>query len=118
MRRPSFDGPMYSPTDRWLFQSCMKAIKISDQDVFVDMGSGKGRCVIMAACFQFRKVIGIEYNEALFHILRNNIYKIKKKNISHKIEILQQNVKDFIIDDDITVFFSMILLIIIHFTAS
>jgi tRNA1(Val) A37 N6-methylase TrmN6 len=56
----------------------MKAIPLSSKDVFADMGCGKGRCLIMATQYEFRKVIGVEYNETLFQILMHNIEPISR----------------------------------------
>jgi len=40
---------------------------------FVDVGAGKGRALLLAAELPFRKVIGVELNEALARIARKNI---------------------------------------------
>jgi SAM-dependent methyltransferase len=40
---------------------------------FVDVGAGKGRALLLAAELPFRKVIGVELNEALVRIAQKNI---------------------------------------------
>ena len=40
---------------------------------FVDVGAGKGRALLLAAELPFRKVIGVELNEALARIAQKNI---------------------------------------------
>jgi hypothetical protein len=41
--------------------------------VFIDFGAGKGRVVLLAAHYSFRKVIGVEFAEELYHCMRMNI---------------------------------------------
>src|SRR5205085_4058663 len=45
--------------------------------VFVDLGSGKGRAVVMAARLGFREVIGVEVSERLHRIAKRNIAEIQ-----------------------------------------
>ncbi len=40
---------------------------------FVDVGAGKGRALLLAAELPFRKVIGVELNEALARIAQRNV---------------------------------------------
>ena len=40
---------------------------------FVDFGSGKGRGILTASRFPFRKIIGVEYSEQLNEIARHNV---------------------------------------------
>jgi hypothetical protein len=41
--------------------------------VFVDMGAGKGRAVLVAAQFPFKRIIGVEYSSTLANELKENI---------------------------------------------
>lgn len=43
------------------------------QFVFVDLGSGKGRALLIASSFPFRKIIGVEYSRQLAKISGANI---------------------------------------------
>jgi len=40
---------------------------------FIDFGSGKGRAILVASRFPFRKIIGVEYCEQLNEIARKNL---------------------------------------------
>ena len=42
---------------------------------FIDIGSGKGRAVMMASEFSFRQVLGVELNPRLTEIARENLAK-------------------------------------------
>ncbi len=51
----------YQPTDPALFQEMMANLPIEfDQFTFVDLGSGKGRTLLMASDYPFRKIVGVE----------------------------------------------------------
>lgn len=44
---------------------------------FVDMGSGKGKALFVAAKYNFKKIIGVEYSQNLHNICESNIKKMK-----------------------------------------
>lgn len=41
--------------------------------VFIDVGSGKGRALLLASSFPFRRIIGVELSSALTEVARANI---------------------------------------------
>ena len=45
---------------------------------FVDLGSGKGRAILVASRFPFRKIVGVEYSEQLCDIARHNVSSFPK----------------------------------------
>ncbi len=47
-----------------------------EQFTFLDLGSGKGRALLVAAQFPFRQVIGIEYSRPLVEIARANVARV------------------------------------------
>ncbi len=68
-----FHSP-YQPTEPALFHDMLQALKIDfDQFTFVDLGSGKGRTLLMAADYPFRRVVGVELLPGLNRIARENI---------------------------------------------
>src|SRR5687767_10057528 len=50
----------YVPSTWRNLPSALRHIPISDDDVFLDLGSGKGRVVLQAAKRPFKRVIGVE----------------------------------------------------------
>ncbi len=63
---------------------------------FVDVGAGKGRALLLAAELPFRKVIGVELNEALARIARKNITLWKDLARSRaKIRVMREDAADF-----------------------
>jgi SAM-dependent methyltransferase len=72
----------YQPTEPALFDEIMGAIPIEDPSgfVFVDLGSGKGRTLLMASDYPFHRVIGVELLPDLNRIAQENIRKVKSES--------------------------------------
>jgi tRNA1(Val) A37 N6-methylase TrmN6 len=63
---------------------------------FVDGGAGKGRALLLAAELPFRKVIGVELNEALARIAQRNVILWKRLAQSQlKIRAVHQDAAKF-----------------------
>lgn len=68
----------YQPTEPAFFAEMMASLKINFQEfTFIDVGSGKGRVLLMAADYPFRRILGLELLPALHEVARENlnIYK-------------------------------------------
>src|SRR5205807_2276797 len=49
---------------------------------FIDLGSGKGRVLLVAAQYPFRSVIGVEFSKTLHDIAQSNIHKFVEKKLT------------------------------------
>jgi SAM-dependent methyltransferase len=68
-----FHSP-YQPTDAALFQEMMASLTIDfSQFTFVDLGSGKGRTLLMASEYPFRRIVGVEILPELHRAAEENI---------------------------------------------
>lgn len=56
--------------------------------VFADLGSGKGRTLLLAAAYPFKRVVGIEHAASLVAISRANLRTYVGKTICLNVEIL------------------------------
>ena len=66
----------YQPIEPPLFQEMLEALGIDySQFTFIDIGSGKGRPLLMASEYSFRKIVGIELLPELNRIAQENICK-------------------------------------------
>ena len=64
----------YQPTEPALFKEMMASLKINFQEfTFIDMGSGKGRVLLMAADYPFRRILGVELFPALHRVAQENL---------------------------------------------
>jgi SAM-dependent methyltransferase len=73
-----FHSP-YQPTDSALFHEMLDALRQQAADfhdfVFIDLGSGKGRTLLMASDYPFRRIVGVELLPALHRTAQENLSK-------------------------------------------
>ena len=64
----------YQPTDPAAFTEMMSSLPIDfRQFTFVDLGSGKGRTLLMAAEYPFRRIVGVEILAELHRVAEENV---------------------------------------------
>ncbi len=76
-------------------------LNITNNDIIIDYGCGKGRALLYFSKFPFKKIIGIEYSHSVFLVAQENIKKIKDPRIL----ILHKDAGDFQDLDDINFFY-------------
>jgi hypothetical protein len=79
-----FHSP-YQPTEPALFHEMLEALQQQTgidfrQFVFVDLGSGKGRTLLMASDYPFRRIVGVELLPTLDHIAQENLAKYQSES--------------------------------------
>jgi SAM-dependent methyltransferase len=74
---------------------------------FVDLGSGKGRVLLLAAQLGFQKVVGVEFSPRLCAIARRNvkIFTRKTRIIVH-IDVIKSDVALFNIEPEQCIFYA------------
>ena len=65
-------GQRYQPTGSSALGKILDGLSVRESDVFVDFGCGKGRTLLLAADYPFRRIVGIEFAPALCEIAREN----------------------------------------------
>lgn len=64
----------YQPTDPAAFHQMMAALPIDFSEfTFIDIGSGKGRTLLMASEYPFQKIVGVELMEELHRAAEGNV---------------------------------------------
>jgi hypothetical protein len=64
----------YFATEPWLFEQIMQAIPADfSQFTFLDLGSGKGRVLLMASDYPFQRIVGVEFMPDLHRAAQKNI---------------------------------------------
>lgn len=70
----AISGAPYQPTEPSAFRKMLAAMNIDFRELtFVDLGSGKGRTLLMASEFPFRRIIGVELVPEFHQIAQENI---------------------------------------------
>lgn len=78
---------------------------VTSDDVFLDIGSGMGRVLLMAAAYPFKRVIGVELSDQLNDIARENIKRSKDRLRCRHVSVIQADATEYVIPDDVTVIF-------------
>lgn len=81
------DGVRYEACSPYACQWAIEQIPNRERFCFVDVGCGKGRPLLIASRYGFRRLIGVEYSERLCRVAR--------KNLADQAEIVCQDAADF-----------------------
>lgn len=92
----------YKASGRFFLRRALRPSEVRPSDVFIDLGSGKGRVVYLAARYRFARVIGVELSEELNAIARANLERLRHKLKCQSIEIVTADLTDYEIPDDVT----------------
>ena len=93
----------YWPSGWLVLPSILRPDEVSERDVFADLGSGKGRVLVQAASYPFRRVIGVELSEQLNDIARANVHRALPETRASHVFCVRSDVTDWEIPDDLTV---------------
>jgi len=70
----------YQPTEPALFHEMMAALNIAFEGfIFIDIGSGKGRTLLMASDYPFRRIVGVELLPELNRVAEANLQKYESE---------------------------------------
>jgi SAM-dependent methyltransferase len=68
-------GLLYDPTSRSRFRRIIRALRRPSLEgfTFIDLGCGKGRVLLLASLYPFKKIIGVEFSPELAHTAEMNL---------------------------------------------
>jgi predicted RNA methylase len=100
---PQFaDDTGYEPAKYPAIRTCLRAARLSERDVFFDIGCGMGRVLCMAARYPVQKCVGVEYLPSLAAIAERNVAHLRGRRAPA--EVWTGDIGDFEYTDG-TVFF-------------
>lgn len=78
-----FHSP-YQPTEAALFHEMLSALREQTgcdfrDFIFIDLGSGKGRALLMASDYPFRRIVGVELLPQLHRAAQDNLTKYRSE---------------------------------------
>jgi SAM-dependent methyltransferase len=86
----------YQPSEPELFRQVIGGLPIAcDQFTFVDLGSGKGRALLLASEFPFRRIIGVELLPELHSIAHQNVARFQDSAQQGRTELWLGDARDF-----------------------
>jgi SAM-dependent methyltransferase len=78
--REIFTRGKYQPSEPELFHTILCALQVNfERFTFIDLGSGKGRTLLMASDYPFRKVVGAEIIPELHEIAVQNLARYESE---------------------------------------
>lgn len=100
-----FDLDNYEPTPPSVIRDLLDRVDPTDR-VFVDLGSGKGRAVVLAAQRPFAKVVGVEHKRLLhWRAQRNLAAAASRMELRAPVELVRADAADWRFPDAPTLVF-------------
>jgi SAM-dependent methyltransferase len=97
-------GSEYAPTEYTTLHALMRACRVRrNHDVLLDVGSGKGRALIVAGRYPFRRVIGIDVSEELSNVARQNVNRARPRLRCADVTMLTRDATRYEVPDDVTI---------------
>jgi SAM-dependent methyltransferase len=93
----------YEPSGWMNLRRILRSKDVSPNDVFVDLGSGKGRVILEAARYPFRRVIGVEIAAQLTAVARLNVAACHDRARCGTIELVTADVVEYRLPADVTI---------------
>lgn len=99
-------GHLYQPSSSVIFERAMSVLPFNFSDkVFIDIGSGKGRAMILAAEAGFKKVIGVEYASELNDIAHINIERVQSRFPNTQFELHEGDALKYDIAEEVDIIY-------------
>lgn len=90
----------------WLsVRRALKDLNPGESDVFVDLGSGQGKALLIAGRLPYKRVVGVEIDAELGRLATRNLQRARRRLRAQTVECLTASVLDWPIPDDASVIF-------------
>jgi SAM-dependent methyltransferase len=103
---------VYQPIPPEQFREIMSALSAQlapdthfSQFTFIDIGAGKGRALLLASEFGFRRIMGIELLPELIEVARENVREFERRGVGSGIEVICEDATNFAFPREPTVVF-------------
>jgi len=101
-----FEAVYYAPTRGRAFKKLLEKFTVPRDSTFVDLGSGKGKVLMLAAQLGFRRIVGVDFSPELCRIAEQNVLKYgRRAPLRSEIKVVLSDVAEYAIQDDECVFF-------------
>jgi SAM-dependent methyltransferase len=97
-------GSVYMAASWSALPSVLSQSKVSASDVFLDVGSGKGRLLYQAAAlYPFQRVIGVDLSEELNRVALANIERNRRRLRCQDVQVVTADAVQYSIPDEVTI---------------
>ena len=98
------DSGFYGPSAYGNIRRIMRALGVEGgREVLIDLGSGKGRVVALAALHPFRRIVGVERSAWLADVGRANLARARHRFVCGEIELVTMDAAVYPLPDDATI---------------
>jgi SAM-dependent methyltransferase len=99
------DATIYAPTRARPLSHLLRALNVPPDAVFVDLGCGKGRALIVAAQYGVRRLKGIELVPEFIRSCETNLQKVLSRGGNLEWQILNIDIRDYAVSPEDDVFY-------------
>jgi hypothetical protein len=82
-----------------IIRKCLNVINIPADAVFIDIGCGKGRALVVGTEYPFQAIIGIELSDFLCDLARRNIEKLPEGAAAERVVIVNGDASTPVLPD-------------------
>src|SRR5207249_4650014 len=94
----------YAATDYLSFRRILYALDVrAGKDVFLDLGCGMGRALLLAARLPFQRIIGVEISPRLCDDARRNVERMLPKLVCRDIQVVASDAACYVIPPAVSV---------------
>lgn len=83
----------------------LRSHEVCPADVFLDLGCGKGRMLLVARRYPFARIIGVELSPELTAIARRNLTTCRLAARCRDVDVVTADALAYLIPDDVTVIY-------------
>ena len=102
-----------SGEESWSYEGCqwlpvwrvLKGLGAGPSDVFVDLGSGKGKALLIAGRLPYQRVIGVEIDKEFCNYSERNVRQARNRLRAQEVNVVTANVLEWSIPDETSVIF-------------
>jgi predicted RNA methylase len=100
-------GTVHIASDPDEFASAVASLDVEHRDfTFIDLGSGKGRALVLALSYPFRRILGVEFALELYRAAEANLRRLAAAGTDvRRIELFHADVTTFDFPDEPTVIY-------------
>lgn len=99
------DNCYYSGCEWLSVRRALKDLHPGRSDVFIDLGSGKGKALLVAGLLPYKRVVGVEMDKELCRSARDNIDRARPRLRADNVECIHANALEWPIPEDASVIF-------------
>lgn len=93
----------YSPVSWPALRRALPRGQLNPDDVFLDLGAGKGRMLLIAGRHSIRQAIGVEISPELAGIARTNLRRAASQLRCPRVDVVTADAASYRVPDDVTV---------------